>query len=43
MLESPNNRGSMLVPVILGSDKMTVSVTTGQNEYWPVYMSIGNI
>lgn len=33
----------MFVPIILGSDKTTVSVATGQNEYWPIYMSIGNI
>jgi hypothetical protein len=33
----------MLVPVMLGSDKTTVSVATGQNEYWPLYGSIGNI
>lgn len=33
----------MFVPVILGSDKTTVSVATGNNEYWPVYGSIGNI
>lgn len=33
----------MFVPIILGSDKTTVSVATGQNEYWPVYISIGNI
>ena len=33
----------MLVPIILGSDKTTVSVATGQNDFYPVYMSIGNI
>ena len=33
----------MLIPIILGSDKMTVSVAMGQNEYWPIYLSIGNI
>lgn len=33
----------MFVPIILGSDKTTVSVGTGHNEYWPIYMSIGNI
>jgi Plavaka transposase len=33
----------MFVPIILGSDKTTVSVATGQNEYWPIYLSIGNI
>jgi hypothetical protein len=31
------------VPVILGSDKTTVSVATGHNEYWPLYALIGNI
>jgi Plavaka transposase len=41
--EDPNTHGSMFVPIILGSDKTTVSVATGNNEYWPVYMSIGNI
>ena len=35
--------GAMFVPIILGSDKTTVSVATGNNEYWPVYLSIGNI
>ena len=33
----------MFVPIILGSDKTTVSVATGNNQYWPVYLSIGNI
>lgn len=33
----------MFVPIILGSDKTTVSVATGHNEYWPIYLSIGNI
>jgi hypothetical protein len=33
----------MFIPIILGSDKTTVSVATGHNQYWPVYMSIGNI
>ncbi|KAF9007622.1 hypothetical protein BDQ17DRAFT_1389069 [Cyathus striatus] len=28
--------GSMFAPVILGSDKTTVSVATGQNEYYPL-------
>lgn len=31
------------MPIILGSDKTTVSIATGNNEYWPVYLSIGNI
>jgi hypothetical protein len=33
----------MFVPVILGSDKTTVSVATGHNEYYPLYASIGNV
>ena len=33
----------MLIPIILSSDKTTVSVATGHNEYWPIYLSIGNI
>jgi hypothetical protein len=33
----------MLVPVDLGSDKTTASVATGQNEFYPLYMSPGNI
>ena len=33
----------MLIPIILGSDKTTVSVGTGNNQFWPVYLSIGNI
>ena len=39
----PNTHGSMFVPIILGSDKTTVSVATSHTEYWPVYLSIGNI
>ncbi len=31
----------MLVPVIAGSDKTTVSVATGHQEYHPVYISPG--
>ena len=33
----------MFVPIILRSDKTTVSVATGHNEYYPLYMSIGNV
>jgi hypothetical protein len=32
----------MFVPIILGSDKTTVSVATGQNDYYPLYISLGN-
>ncbi|THH16385.1 hypothetical protein EUX98_g9309 [Antrodiella citrinella] len=41
--ESPNNHGAMFTPIILGSDKTTVSVATGQNEYYPLYISLGNV
>lgn len=35
------NHGSTFCPVILGSDKTTVSVATGQTEYYLVYISNG--
>ncbi|KIK91280.1 hypothetical protein PAXRUDRAFT_94064, partial [Paxillus rubicundulus Ve08.2h10] len=35
--------GAMCVPIILGSDKTTVSVATGNNEYYPLYISTGNV
>ncbi|KAI0707701.1 hypothetical protein C8Q76DRAFT_770579 [Earliella scabrosa] len=39
----PNTRDSAFVPIILGSDKTTVSVATGQNDFYPLYLSIGNV
>ena len=39
--KDPETHGSTFCPVILGSDKTTVSVATGQNEYYPLYMSNG--
>jgi hypothetical protein len=41
--EDERNHGATFCPVILGSDKTTVSVATGQNEYYPLYMSNGLI
>ncbi|KAJ4497758.1 hypothetical protein C8R41DRAFT_894448 [Lentinula lateritia] len=35
--------GSMIVPIILGADKTTVSVATGHVEYHPLYLSVGNV
>ncbi|KAJ3804333.1 hypothetical protein F5876DRAFT_83350 [Lentinula aff. lateritia] len=35
--------GAMIVPIILGADKTTVSVATGHVEYHPLYLSIGNV
>jgi Plavaka transposase len=43
IIDHPENKGAFVVPIILGSDKTTVSVATGHTEYWPVYISIGNI
>ncbi|KAI0371908.1 hypothetical protein BV20DRAFT_1065308, partial [Pilatotrama ljubarskyi] len=41
--EDPSTHGAMFVPVSLGSDKTTVSVATGQNEYYPLYLLSGNV
>ncbi|KAJ6632009.1 hypothetical protein B0H10DRAFT_2159558 [Mycena sp. CBHHK59/15] len=41
IVKDPATHGSTFVPVILGSDKTTVSVATGQNKYYPLYMSNG--
>ncbi|KAI6041927.1 hypothetical protein EDC04DRAFT_2867018 [Pisolithus marmoratus] len=41
--QDPSMQGAMLVPIILGSDKMTVSIATGQNDYYPLYLLIGNV
>ncbi|KAL1673537.1 hypothetical protein EV122DRAFT_255108 [Schizophyllum commune] len=43
LAEDVNTHGSMFVPVISGSDKTTVSVATGHQEFHPVYMSPGCI
>jgi hypothetical protein len=42
-VEDPETHGSVFCPIILGSDKTTVSVGTGDNAYWPLYLSIGNM
>ncbi|KAF7372792.1 hypothetical protein MSAN_00485000 [Mycena sanguinolenta] len=41
LAQNPDNLGCMFVPVISGSDKTTVSVATGHQEYHPVYASPG--
>ncbi|KAJ7248710.1 hypothetical protein C8J57DRAFT_1522190 [Mycena rebaudengoi] len=41
--KDPATHGSTYVPLIFGSDKTTVSVATGQNEFYPFYMSNGLI
>ncbi|KAJ3519266.1 hypothetical protein NM688_g9324 [Phlebia brevispora] len=35
--------GAMYCPFVIGSDKTTVSVAMGQNDYWPLYFSWGNV
>lgn len=42
-VDDPATEGTMYCAVILGSDKTTVSVATGNVEYHPLYLSIGNI
>lgn len=37
--EEPEMHGAMFCPSIFGTDKTTVSVATGQNDYYPLYMS----
>lgn len=39
----PSTHGSTFIPVVAGSDKTTVSVATGHQEYHPVYISPGII
>ncbi|KAG6825116.1 hypothetical protein H0H92_004667, partial [Tricholoma furcatifolium] len=41
--EDPTTHGSTFCPIILGSDKTTVSVATGHTEYYPAYISNGLI
>ncbi|PSS33983.1 hypothetical protein PHLCEN_2v1973 [Hermanssonia centrifuga] len=43
LAQDPKNCGAMIMPLIFGSDKTTVSVATGQNDYYPLYMSSGVI
>ncbi|KAH9006191.1 hypothetical protein EDB86DRAFT_3061299 [Lactarius hatsudake] len=41
--QDPRTHGSAFVPIILGSDKTMVSVAMGQTDYYPLYLSIGNL
>ncbi|KAF8805477.1 hypothetical protein BYT27DRAFT_7073831, partial [Phlegmacium glaucopus] len=41
--DNPLARGSMLIPIVAGSDKTTVSVATGHQEFHPVYVGAGNM
>lgn len=41
--KDPNTHGAMFLPLIMGSDKTTVSVATGNQEFHPFYGSPGVI
>ncbi|KAF8170468.1 hypothetical protein K438DRAFT_1853988 [Mycena galopus ATCC 62051] len=41
--KDPSTHGAMFVPSVLGSDKTTVSVGTGNTEFYPLYGGIGNL
>ena len=43
IVEDKDTHGTMFTPIILSSDKTTVSVATGQTEYYPLYLSLGNL
>ncbi|KIJ06930.1 hypothetical protein PAXINDRAFT_91248, partial [Paxillus involutus ATCC 200175] len=43
LANDPNTHGATFVPIVLGSNKTTVSVGTGNNEYYPLYVSFGNV
>jgi hypothetical protein len=40
---NPDLHGSMMISIVAGTDKTTVSVATGDNSFYPLYMSIGNL
>ncbi|KAF7290661.1 C2H2-type domain-containing protein [Mycena indigotica] len=40
--DDPSTEGACLVPIFAGADKTTVSVGTGDIEYHPGYMALGN-
>ncbi|KAJ7440651.1 hypothetical protein B0H11DRAFT_2292790 [Mycena galericulata] len=40
--DDPTTKGAMYTPIFFGSDKTTVSVATGDVEYHPAYLSLGN-
>ncbi|KAG2368314.1 hypothetical protein BDR07DRAFT_1448401 [Suillus spraguei] len=41
--EDPDMHGSTFMPLIVRSDKTTVSVATGHTKYHPLYLLIGNV
>ncbi|KAG6369264.1 hypothetical protein JVT61DRAFT_15537 [Boletus reticuloceps] len=41
--QDPDTHGAMFAPIVLGSDKTTVSVGTGDTAFYPLYVSLGNV
>ncbi|KAH9993136.1 hypothetical protein BJV74DRAFT_877811 [Russula compacta] len=41
--EDQATHGAMFVPIVVGSDKTTVSIAIGHQQYHPIYMSPGNV
>ncbi|KAI9459974.1 hypothetical protein HD554DRAFT_2323915 [Boletus coccyginus] len=41
--QDPDTHGATFAPIVLGSDKTMVSVSTGNTEYYPLYISLGNV
>ncbi|KAF8883641.1 hypothetical protein CPB84DRAFT_1850916 [Gymnopilus junonius] len=43
LVQDKDCHGAMFTPVILGSDKTTVSIATGQTDFYPLYTSLRNV
>lgn len=43
IVKEPANHSAIFCPTILRSDKTTVSVATGKNEFYPLYLLNGLI
>ncbi|ETW80097.1 hypothetical protein HETIRDRAFT_419687 [Heterobasidion irregulare TC 32-1] len=43
IVKDTETHGSMFVPIILRSNKMTISVAIGQTKFYPLYRSRGNV
>lgn len=43
LVANQRNHGAAFCVTAIGSDKTTISVATGQNEYYPLYLMNGNV
>ena len=41
--QDPETHGATFTPIVLGSDKTTVSIGTGDTAFYPLYISLGNV